>query len=379
MLQEHVYQEEVPQALAGRIGQAERPKVVFVLGGPGAGKGTQCERLADEFGFVHLSAGDLLRAERDSGSPDGEMIESYIREGKIVPVEVTIRLLEKAMRASGRSRFLIDGFPRNENNLEGWMQLMNEKVDVEFVLFYDVDDKVRLQRLTERSKTSGRSDDNEETIRKRFHVFEEQTMPVVNWYARQGKVRVIDASPDKDTVFQKTQKVMLPVIVDELLLVTQRLLDAVVQGDFDTYKALCVHDLSAIEDETQGMVVEGLEFHKFYMDLARERGGKVPVKNYILHPHVRMRGRMAVMAYTRLIQVRNERAEEGGEREELTSASFFRLCSHRRRRRLGQVLSRRHASGWTTLATGGTCISTVHRSGRARALEVQCPMIGRNF
>ena len=67
-----------------------KPRVVFVLGGPGAGKGTQCARLVREYGFTHLSAGDLLREERDSGSPDGEMIERFIREGKIVPVRVAI-------------------------------------------------------------------------------------------------------------------------------------------------------------------------------------------------------------------------------------------------------------------------------------------------
>jgi UMP-CMP kinase len=66
--------------------QLPKPKVLFVLGGPGAGKGTQCARLVEDFGFVHLSAGDLLRAERDSGSPDGEMITQFINEGKIVPV-----------------------------------------------------------------------------------------------------------------------------------------------------------------------------------------------------------------------------------------------------------------------------------------------------
>lgn len=121
------------------------PRVIFVLGGPGAGKGTQCAKLTSEYGFVHLSAGDLLREERATGSAgmylgprslplltpvpssipsfplstrilipvaDAEMIESYIREGKIVPVEVTVRLLEKAMNKSGASKFLIDGFPR---------------------------------------------------------------------------------------------------------------------------------------------------------------------------------------------------------------------------------------------------------------------------
>ena len=101
--------------------------VIFVLGGPGAGKGTQCGRLVKEFDFCHLSAGDLLRAEQTrEGSADGELIRTCIREGTIVPMEVTIKLLDTAMRAAitardaapapgwgaGRGRFLIDGFPR---------------------------------------------------------------------------------------------------------------------------------------------------------------------------------------------------------------------------------------------------------------------------
>ena len=99
-----------------------------MLGGPGAGKGTQCANLVSDYGFVHLSAGDLLRAERDSGSPDGEMITQFINEGKIVPVEVTVNLIKKAMAQSGGSKFLIDGFPRNQNNLEGWFTTMGDAV-----------------------------------------------------------------------------------------------------------------------------------------------------------------------------------------------------------------------------------------------------------
>jgi UMP-CMP kinase len=105
-------------------------------------------------------AGDLLRAEQASGSPDGDLIRSYIKEGQIVPVEITVGLLAKAMEASGRSKFLIDGFPRNENNFEGWKRVMGNSVDVDGVLFYDVDDETRLGRLLERGKTSGRTDDN---------------------------------------------------------------------------------------------------------------------------------------------------------------------------------------------------------------------------
>jgi len=88
--------------------------IIFVLGGPGAGKGTQCANLVRDFGFKHLSAGDLLREEQDrEGSEFGEMIKEYIREGQIVPMEVTVKLLENAMREAlekeGSEGFLIDG------------------------------------------------------------------------------------------------------------------------------------------------------------------------------------------------------------------------------------------------------------------------------
>jgi UMP-CMP kinase len=88
--------------------------VIFVLGGPGAGKGTQCTKLVSDYGFKHLSAGDLLREEQDRvGSEFGEMIKTYIKEGTIVPMEVTIQLLENAMKAAmdteGKKLFLIDG------------------------------------------------------------------------------------------------------------------------------------------------------------------------------------------------------------------------------------------------------------------------------
>lgn len=117
---------------------------------------------------MHLSAGDLLRAERDSGSETGEMIQRYISEGNIVPVEVTVGLLKAAMEKSGATRFLVDGFPRNEDNLMGWQKIMDPLADVEFVLFYDTDDETRLGRLLKRAETSGRTDDKKDVIMKRF-------------------------------------------------------------------------------------------------------------------------------------------------------------------------------------------------------------------
>jgi adenylate kinase family enzyme len=92
-----------------------KPGVVFVLGAPGSGKGTQCERIVEKFGFVHLSAGDLLREERNTpGSQYGALIEGHITAGTIVPVEITCSLLENAMQKSNANKFLIDGFPRNQ-------------------------------------------------------------------------------------------------------------------------------------------------------------------------------------------------------------------------------------------------------------------------
>ena len=82
--------------------------------------------------YIHLSAGDLLRAERNSGSKDAELINDYIKEGKIVPVEITVNLLKKAMELNGweKNKFLIDGFPRSQDNLQGWNDVMSEDVNV---------------------------------------------------------------------------------------------------------------------------------------------------------------------------------------------------------------------------------------------------------
>jgi UMP-CMP kinase len=142
-------------------GAAAAPlRVVFVLGGPGAGKGTQCGNLVEEFDFVHLSAGDLLREERANPSSQyGELISSYIKEGKIVPVEITVQLLLNAMNKSGRSAFLIDGFPRNADNLSGWERVVGKQAQVLGCLYFDCPEAVMEARLLERGKTSGRTDE----------------------------------------------------------------------------------------------------------------------------------------------------------------------------------------------------------------------------
>ncbi|CAD5173792.1 UMP-CMP kinase 4 isoform X1 [Musa acuminata AAA Group] len=180
--------------------------VVFVLGGPGSGKGTQCAKIVENFGFTHLSAGDLLRAEIKSGSENGTMISNMIKEGKIVPAEVTIKLLQKAMLEGGNDKFLIDGFPRNEENRAAFEDLT--KIEPEFILYFDCPEEEMERRLL--SRNQGRVDDNIETIRKRFRVFVESSLPVVEYYELKGKVRKVDALKPIDEVFETVKAIFAP-------------------------------------------------------------------------------------------------------------------------------------------------------------------------
>ena len=192
------------KVLASATPPAAIPGVVFVLGGPGAGKGTQSALIVEKYGYTHLSAGDLLRAERKSGSAQGHMIDEYIKEGKIVPVEVTVTLLMNAMKADGGARFLVDGFPRNTNNLSGWQQVTGDSLQVGGVLFYDCPEDVMEARLIERGKTSGRADDNIESIKKRFHTYQNETTPILAYYEHQQLMHKIDGTRDVDAVWADT-------------------------------------------------------------------------------------------------------------------------------------------------------------------------------
>ncbi|KAI3892055.1 hypothetical protein MKX03_030889 [Papaver bracteatum] len=191
----------------GSLGCEKKVKVVFVLGGPGSGKGTQCSNIVEHFGFTHLSAGDLLRAEIKSGSENGTMISNMIKEGKIVPSEVTVKLLQRAMNESENDKFLIDGFPRNEENRAAFENVTG--IVPEFVLFFDCSEEEMEKRLLGRNQ--GREDDNIETIKKRFKVFMESSIPVVDYYASKDKVRKIDAAKPIAEVFESVKTCFAPV------------------------------------------------------------------------------------------------------------------------------------------------------------------------
>ncbi|KAG0028987.1 hypothetical protein BGZ82_008170 [Podila clonocystis] len=214
--------------------------VIFVLGGPGVGKGTQCARLVQEYGFVHLSAGDLLRQEQSRpGSPFYELISTFIAEGKIVPMEVTVALLENAIlehiqkvykqdevkneqettKQEGihaylhsvfpRSHkkkvyFLVDGFPRQ---IDQAVRFEQEVTACQFILYLEGPEDIMLERLLKRGETSGRADDNLESIKKRFKTFKETSYPVIEVYAKQGKVQTVSCVDGPDVVFENVKKV----------------------------------------------------------------------------------------------------------------------------------------------------------------------------
>ncbi|PLB54273.1 uridylate kinase [Aspergillus steynii IBT 23096] len=188
--------------------------VVFLLGGPGSGKGTQSSNLVRDYGFIHLSAGDLLRAEQvREGSQYGDLIKTYIREGKIVPMEITVALLSNAMAdalAAGagagegkKARFLIDGFPRK---LDQAVFFENTVCPSEMTLFLDCPEEVMELRLLKRGETSGRDDDNAESIRKRFRTFVDTSMPVVKAFEDQNKVVSVSATGSVDEVYTRIQE-----------------------------------------------------------------------------------------------------------------------------------------------------------------------------
>ncbi|KAH7295981.1 hypothetical protein KP509_26G002000 [Ceratopteris richardii] len=276
-----------------------KARVVFVLGGPGSGKGTQCEKIVENFGFTHLSAGDLLRAEINSGSQYGVMIQNTIKEGKIVPSEVTVHLLQKAMNGSDNDKFLIDGFPRNEENRAAFEAVTG--IEPEFVIFFDCPQEELEKRLINRNQ--GRVDDNIDTIRKRFKVFEESTLPVVQYYERKQKLQKINGAREKEEVFKSLKPLFLPFLEEELLQLTKELLNGIDEGDYALYKRLCDPSLTAFEPDAQGHLVEGLPFHKFYLDMSKRFPSPSKPHSQVSSPKITFIGdEVALVTYTRLVQ-----------------------------------------------------------------------------
>ncbi|XP_044505969.1 UMP-CMP kinase isoform X5 [Mangifera indica] len=191
------------QAKGGMFSKGKTPFITFVLGGPGSGKGTQCTKIVNNYGFKHISAGELLRREIASNSEYGTMILSTIKDGKIVPSEVTVKLIQKEMESSDSHRFLIDGFPRTEENRIAFEKIIG--VEPDLVLFFDCPQEEMVKRVLNRNE--GRVDDNIDTIKKRLMVFEALNLPVINYYSQRGKLYTINAVGTVDEIFEQVRPV----------------------------------------------------------------------------------------------------------------------------------------------------------------------------
>jgi UMP-CMP kinase len=187
-----------------------KPNVVFVLGGPGSGKGTMCSLAKAQLGWTHLSTGDLLRAERATGGATAATIERYITAGELVPNEITVTLLknamETAMRTTGRINFLLDGFPRSLDNMEGWYEIFGRDAELPSMLHFECLYEVLEQRILGRAKYSGRSDDNVESMKLRFDTFKAKTLPTLELFKGKNKVVEVDASQGREDVYALVTK-----------------------------------------------------------------------------------------------------------------------------------------------------------------------------
>ena len=182
------------------------PNVVFVLGGPGAGKGTMCKVAAIQLGWVHLSTGDLLRAELDAGGPASATIQEYVDAGKLVPNEIVVGLLKTKMelitRTTGKRNFLLDGFPRSLSNLEVWHSVFGEQAELPKMLYFECPYEELEKRILGRAKHSGRSDDNVESIKLRFDTFKAETLPTVEHFKKRGRCVELDTSVERPIVYE---------------------------------------------------------------------------------------------------------------------------------------------------------------------------------
>lgn len=163
---------------------------IILCGAPGSGKGTQSDFIVDKYGLTHLSTGDLMRKEMASGSELGQLLNSYISQGHLVPDDVTMQLLEQYIDSLPKDTkgLIFDGFPRTLNQAVQLERLMKKRGDKTAMLIdINVPEDEIIRRLLERGKTSGRADDNLETIKERLKVYHEQTRPVDDYYELNDK------------------------------------------------------------------------------------------------------------------------------------------------------------------------------------------------
>ena len=182
-----------------QIKDNNQTKVIAIAGGPGCGKGTQCKRIVDTHKFIHISTGDLLREKKKTSPEFAKEMDS----GKLVNSDIVVNLVKEAFAKDKSATFLLDGFPRNQENLDVWKKILGNTAKIEFMLFLQTSDEVMMQRMQKRAEESEtkRADDTDDQIQKnRIEVFKKETIPIVEIFKKDGKCHLINGDMDLDHV-----------------------------------------------------------------------------------------------------------------------------------------------------------------------------------
>lgn len=175
---------------------------LLMIGPPGAGKGTQAVRIAEKFHLTHISSGDLLRAHVKNGTAIGRQVEKYLASGDLVPDGIVMDILRKpVVEANKKGGYVLDGFPRTVEQAEiAYTVAQTLGVEVQVVVHLEVPREELVRRLVERGQASGRSDDNLDVINHRLDVYDEKTLPMLNYYAAREKLVVVNGARPIDEV-----------------------------------------------------------------------------------------------------------------------------------------------------------------------------------
>jgi len=184
---------------------------IVLFGPPGAGKGTQSEKLIEKYKLVHLSTGDLFRVHLGQGTELGKSARKYMDEGRLVPDEVVIGMVDEKIKSNAEANgFIFDGFPRTVAQAKALDKVLEDKGEsITCMVALDVPQDILKERIKERGKTSGRTDDQDEKkINTRINVYLEETLPVAEFYKNQGKLSQIHGVGGIDAIFNDICKVV---------------------------------------------------------------------------------------------------------------------------------------------------------------------------
>ena len=177
---------------------------LILFGPPGSGKGTQSEKLVEKYQLIHLSTGNLLREEISNRTPLGVEAKSFMDKGQLVPDEVVVGIIDSCLEHhKDAADFLFDGFPRTAAQADALDKLLNlKKTEISLVLALDVTEEELIKRLLNRGKTSGRSDDTNETvIHQRFAVYKNETAPIAEHYKKLRRFQTVKGEGTIDEIF----------------------------------------------------------------------------------------------------------------------------------------------------------------------------------